>query len=600
METRILSVLLETHQTKPRRATEIPLSVPDPNQHLKDFLKLVDSLDLDGENRERTRLRLFQFSLRDQASNWLERLPAGSITTWEDLTTRFLTQFFPPGRTAKLRNDILIRTIDQSAGGKLRDLNAKESWALLEDLALYDNESWNDPRDFAKPVKAIALPQDVPSTSDRRLIELENQVQRLMEAHLAPTQPTQVNKVTTSCEICSGPHDTQYCMEDPKQAFVEYASSRTDEAGGKWYTFKPEQNNLGDTYNPSWRSHPNLRWRQPQNSQNNFSNPPNQFQPNGSIPNRSVNNQQSVKSRRFDHPTIDPQCSSHPSTSINAIKAHSKEANISQASLLQTGMGIEPQQPEEPEPTLEDEFQDLHLNLPVLEVLAHALIYNAILDKYVESLELGKNGSAFVQGEVPAKMEDPGLFTLPCRLGDSKPFDTLADLGSCVNIIPLYLFKKLNIGLLEETDHIFGLADGTKSYPVGIVKDVEVHIGKLKLLNDFYVIDMKKDPETPLLVGRGFLATANAVIDCRMAKIAVGEGITRSVFRVKGVDLGEEEAPYWTTLGKRESYKPRPRSDGIGARTHNICSKRRTLKTAIYLENWEMLEDVELKPLKIP
>ncbi|GJR18904.1 hypothetical protein Tco_0967431 [Tanacetum coccineum] len=59
----------------------------DPNQHLKDFLKLVDSLDLDGENRERTRLRLFQFSLRDQASNWLERLPAGSISTWEDLTT---------------------------------------------------------------------------------------------------------------------------------------------------------------------------------------------------------------------------------------------------------------------------------------------------------------------------------------------------------------------------------------------------------------------------------------------------------------------------------------------------------------------------------
>ncbi|GKF42559.1 hypothetical protein Tco_0125901, partial [Tanacetum coccineum] len=114
--------------------------------------------------------------------------------------------------------------------GLLHDRNAEESWALLEDLALYDNESWNDPRDFAKPVKAIALPQDVPSTSDRCLIELENQVQCLMKAHLAPTQPTQVNKVTTSCEICSGPYDTQYCMEDPEQAFVEYASSHTDEA----------------------------------------------------------------------------------------------------------------------------------------------------------------------------------------------------------------------------------------------------------------------------------------------------------------------------------------------------------------------------------
>ncbi|GJZ67844.1 MAK10-like protein [Tanacetum coccineum] len=210
-------------------------------------------------------------------NNVIERLPAGSITTWEDLTTRFLAQFFPPERTAKLRNNILMfqqhhgeslsevwtrfkdllqkvphhgidlwlqvqifydhvnpvtrRTIDQSADGKLRVLNAEESWALLKDLALYDNESWNDPKDFAKPVKAIALPQDVASTSDRRLIELKNQVQRLMEAHLTPTQPTQVNKITTSCEVCSGPHDTQYCMEDPEQAFVEYASSRTDETG---------------------------------------------------------------------------------------------------------------------------------------------------------------------------------------------------------------------------------------------------------------------------------------------------------------------------------------------------------------------------------
>ncbi|GJT93856.1 MAK10-like protein [Tanacetum coccineum] len=168
----------------------------DPNQHLKYFLKLVDSLDLDDENRERMRLRLFQFSLRDQASNWLERLPAGSITTWEDLTTRFLAQFFPSGRTAKLCNDILM--FQQHHGESL-----SEAWTCfknllqkfphhgidlwLQDLALYDNESWNDARDFAKPVKAIALPQDVRSTSDRHLIELENQVQRLMEAHLAPT-----------------------------------------------------------------------------------------------------------------------------------------------------------------------------------------------------------------------------------------------------------------------------------------------------------------------------------------------------------------------------------------------------------------------------
>ncbi|GKE96098.1 zinc finger, CCHC-type containing protein [Tanacetum coccineum] len=131
-------------------------------------------------------LRLFQFSLRDQASNWLERLPAGSITTWEDLTTQFLAQFFPLGRTAKLRNDILMFQqhhgeslseawsrfkdllqkvphhginrwlqiqkfydhvsfhlkceIDRVASGKLCNKNTDESWENIENLVLYEHE----------------------------------------------------------------------------------------------------------------------------------------------------------------------------------------------------------------------------------------------------------------------------------------------------------------------------------------------------------------------------------------------------------------------------------------------------------------------------
>ncbi|GJS98306.1 zinc finger, CCHC-type containing protein [Tanacetum coccineum] len=48
------------------------------------------------------------FSLHDQGINWLDRLFAGSISTLDDLITRFLAQFFPPERIAKLQNDILI------------------------------------------------------------------------------------------------------------------------------------------------------------------------------------------------------------------------------------------------------------------------------------------------------------------------------------------------------------------------------------------------------------------------------------------------------------------------------------------------------------
>ncbi|GKB59710.1 MAK10-like protein [Tanacetum coccineum] len=343
------------------------------------------------------------------------------------LNYRFLAQFFPPGKTAKLRNDILMFQQHQRESiseawtcfkdliQKLRDENVKESWALLEDLVLYDNESWNDTRNFVKPVKAISLTQDIPSTSDRRLIELENQVQRLMEAHLAPKKHVQVNKISSLCEIYSGPHDTQYCMENPEQAFVKYASSRTDEAGdleGLMSKFMAYQVARLSNFEADFKQ------------------------------------QQGEMTNKIDTVLMaitDRITGALPSDTIKNLKLNELKRAI------------------------EDEFQDLHLNLPILEVLAHALIYNAILDEYVESLELGKNGSAFVQGKMPTKMEDPRLFTLPCRLGDSKPFDTLADLGSCVNIIPLYLFKKLKIRLLEETDHVFVLADGTKSYPVEIM-----------------------------------------------------------------------------------------------------------------------------------
>ncbi|GJW85649.1 MAK10-like protein [Tanacetum coccineum] len=222
----------------------------DPNQHLKDFLKLMDSLDLDRENRERTCLHLFQFSLRDQASNWLERLPAGSITTWEDVTTRFLAQFFPPRRTEKLHNDILMFQHQgeslSEAWTRFKELLQKvlhhgiDLWLL--DLTLYDNESWNDPRDFTKPVKAISLPQDVPSTSDRRLIELENQVQRLMEAHLAPMQPTQVNKN----------HYLIYQMKLEK-ALIDFDSHQEKRLSSLRTQLKQQQDNMISKINILWK-----------------------------------------------------------------------------------------------------------------------------------------------------------------------------------------------------------------------------------------------------------------------------------------------------------------------------------------------------------
>ncbi|GJY28077.1 MAK10-like protein [Tanacetum coccineum] len=314
----------------------------------------------------------------NQASNWLECLPAGSISTWEDLTTRvnLINFFHGKGRDRlKLRNDILMvqqhhgeslsevwtrfknlvqkvphhgidlwlqvqifyvhvnpitrRTIDQSTGGKLRDLNPKESWAILEDLALYENKSWNDPRDFVKPVKAIALPQDVPSTSDRRLIELENQVQYLMEAYLALTQPTQVNKITTPCYICNGPHDTRHCMENPEQAFVKYASSRTDEAGeGLVSEFMASQDARLSKFEADFKQQQSEMTNKIDTVLKAITDRITGTLPSDTIKNLKLGTHPVLSAHSY--PTMDPQCSTQVHSSINTITIHPKQPEKSQ------------------------------------------------------------------------------------------------------------------------------------------------------------------------------------------------------------------------------------------------------------------------------
>nr|GEV88540.1 zinc finger, CCHC-type [Tanacetum cinerariifolium] len=120
---------------------------------------------------ERTRLLLFQFSLRDQVSNWLERLLTRSITTWEDLTTRFLAHFFPPRRTAKLHNDILM--FRQHHGESLL-----EAWTRFKDLLQ------------KVPYHGIDRYFYTSKTPDRRLLELEDEINFLLKGSRLTPRPS--------------------------------------------------------------------------------------------------------------------------------------------------------------------------------------------------------------------------------------------------------------------------------------------------------------------------------------------------------------------------------------------------------------------------
>ncbi|GKC07648.1 hypothetical protein Tco_0999258 [Tanacetum coccineum] len=157
-----------------------------------------------------------------------------------------------------------------------------------------------------------------------RLVELENQVQRLMEAHLAPTQPTHVNKITTACEICSGPHDTQYCMEDPEQAFVKYASSRTDEAReGLVSNFMASQVARLSKFKANFKQQQSEMTNKIDIVLKAITDRIAGTLPTDTVKNPKLSTSLVLSARSY--PIIDPQCSAQIQSSINGITIHPKQ-----------------------------------------------------------------------------------------------------------------------------------------------------------------------------------------------------------------------------------------------------------------------------------
>ena len=80
----------------------------------------------------------------------------------------------------------------------------------------------------------------------------------------------------------------------------------------------------------------------------------------------------------------------------------------------------------------------------------------------------------------------------------------LCDLGSSVNLMPLSFFKKLKFPNLRSTQVILQLTNRS-SYPMGIVENLLVKVGKFYFPTDFIILDMKEDISIPIISGRGFL-----------------------------------------------------------------------------------------------
>ena len=117
-------------------------------------------------------------------------------------------------------------------------------------------------------------------------------------------------------------------------------------------------------------------------------------------------------------------------------------------------------------------------------------------------------------GKIPKKLGDAGIPTIPCSIKNNYVRTTFCDLGAGVSVMPLSLYKRLYLDKLIPTDISLQMSDKSTAVPIGICEDVHVKVANCLILTGFVVLEMSEDENMSIILGRSFLNTAGAVIDC--------------------------------------------------------------------------------------
>nr|GEU70605.1 reverse transcriptase domain-containing protein [Tanacetum cinerariifolium] len=188
-----------------------------------------------------------------------------------------------------------------------------------------------------------------------------------------------------------------------------------------------------------------------------------------------------------------------------------------------------------------DMIRAVRINVPLIDVLAEMpnygkfikeLISNKHKIKKISAAFLSDESSAMIQNKVPSKLEDPESFLIPCNFNKTFSYNALADLGASINLMPYSLYAKLSLETLKPTKMSVRLADRSFQYPVGIAENILVEVGKFTFPVDFVILEMEKDSKVPLILGRSFLHTADAVIRVKQKQLNLGIGTERMVFNI--------------------------------------------------------------------
>ncbi|CAN6447693.1 unnamed protein product [Victoria cruziana] len=182
-------------------------------------------------------------------------------------------------------------------------------------------------------------------------------------------------------------------------------------------------------------------------------------------------------------------------------------------------------------------FRAVRINLPLLDAISQVPAYVKFLKELCtkkrrsrripESVMLSEETSSVLLRRMPPKLEDPGAPIIQCIIGNICVGCTLLDLGASVNILPGYFYDAFQLEGLKPTSMTIQLADRSVKAPRRVLEDILLKIEDFVFPVDFMILDMEgvdADHQTPIILGRPFLATANACINCRTGVLEISFG----------------------------------------------------------------------------
>ncbi|GKC76044.1 hypothetical protein Tco_1126818 [Tanacetum coccineum] len=147
-----------------------------------------------------------------------------------------------------------------------------------------------------------------------------------------------------------------------------------------------------------------------------------------------------------------------------------------------------------------DMIRAVRVNVPLVDVLAGMPNYGKFLKELVNNKHkieqilaafLSDESSAILQNKVPSKLGDPGSFLILCNFNKAFSCNALADLGASINLMSYSLYARL----FPKTP-----------------KPTKNELGKFTFPVDFVILEMEEDSKVPIILGRPFLHTVDAVI----------------------------------------------------------------------------------------